>query len=176
MKIGIDISQLVYPQTGVSNYLKNWLTALFESDKKNEYILFFSSLRGEVPALSFLEMNQTRVHVKKFKIPPSILHLLWNTLHIFPIEMFIGKVDIFISSDWTQPPSKAKKATILYDLLVYKFAHEMHRKIVVTQRKRLYWVKKDVDIVFCISRATKKDAEEILHIPEKKLFVLYPGI
>ena len=48
-----------------------------------------------------------------------------------PIENFIGPVDIFITSDWTEPPTKkAKKATILYDLIVYKYPDETHKKIV----------------------------------------------
>lgn len=175
MKVGIDISQLAYPETGVSNYLKGWLTALLEIDDKTEYILFFSSFRGVLPPLDFLK-GKKQVQIKTFKLPPSLLHFFWNKLHIFPIELFIGKVDVFIASDWTQPPSRAKKATILYDLLVYKFAHEMHKKIVETQRRRLYWVRREVDIVFCISQATKRDAEEILQIPDKRLVVLYPGL
>jgi len=45
MKIGIDISQTAYPATGVANYLKNLVKKLLEIDQKNEYVLFFSSLR-----------------------------------------------------------------------------------------------------------------------------------
>ncbi|MGH7245377.1 MAG: glycosyltransferase, partial [Candidatus Levyibacteriota bacterium] len=100
----------------------------------------------------------------------------WNTLHIFPIEWFIGPVDVFISSDWTQPPSRAKKATILYDLIVYKYPKETAEKIIAVQKRRLHWVKKEVDNIFCISNATKKDAREVLGIPEEKLEVIYPGL
>ena len=52
MKIGIDISQVVYG-TGVSNYTRNLLEALLVLDKDNEYITFGGSLRrrGELEAL-----------------------------------------------------------------------------------------------------------------------------
>ena len=94
-----------------------------------------------------------------------------------PIEWLIGEVDVFISSDWTQPPTvKAKKATILYDLIVYKNPQETAKVIVDTQKRRLEWVKKECDVVLCISEATKKDAMEILGIEEKRLKVIYPGV
>jgi len=187
MRIGIDISQLAYSNTGVANYLKGFVLSLIENDNRNDYVLFFSSLRRDINSLDFDKKNVT---IKKFKIPPTLLNLLWNKLHIMPIENFIGNVDWFISSDWSEPPTKkAKKATIIYDLIVYKYPEETHSKtevklkgfnlstnIVNIQKKKLDWVKKESDIVFCISESTKKDSVEILELDEKKIKVIYPGI
>ena len=93
------------------------------------------------------------------------------------IEWLIGDVDVFITSDWTEPPVKrAKKATILYDLIVYKYPQETDRKIVATQKRKVKWVKKESDLIFCISEATKKDAIEILGLDPNKIKVLYPGV
>ncbi len=177
MRIGIDVSQLAYPNTGVAIFLQNLLEKLFANDLKNEYVLFYSSLRRPVPQLLFaLQKESKNISVKSFKFPPSLLHIIWNMVHFLPIESLIGPVDVFISSDWTQPPSKAKKLTILYDLIVYKYPEETAEKIVAVQRSRLEWVRKEVDKIICISRATKKDAMEILKIPENRLSVIYPGI
>lgn len=179
MKIGIDISQLAYENTGVANYLENLFKNIIKIDSKNEYVLFFSSLRKRIP--SFVKTSAGKqipnVKIKTFKFPLTLLDLLWNRLHIAPIEWLIGDVDIFITSDWIEPPTrKAKKATILYDLAVYEYPEETDRKIVQTQRRKIEWVKKESDIIFCISESTKKDAMEILKIPESKLKVIYPGI
>jgi hypothetical protein len=106
-----------------------------------------------------------------------LLDLLWNRLHIFPIEWLIGDVDVFITSDWTEPPTlKAKKATILYDLIVYKYPQETDKKIVEVQKRKLKWVKKESEMILCISEATKNDAQEILGIEDKRLRVIYPGV
>ncbi len=176
MKIGIDISQLAYENTGVSNYLKNLVENLLKIDNKNEYIFFFSSFRRKYKISNIKYQNQN-LKLKTFKFPPALLDILWNRIHILPIEWLIGDIDIFISSDWTEPPTKkAKKATILYDLIVFKFPEETDKKIVETQKRKLEWVKKETDIIFCISESTKKDAREILGIPENKLKVTYPGI
>jgi len=178
MKIGIDISQLAYENTGVANYLKNLVEEMVKVDDKNEYILFFSSLRSNIKdQISKIKNANKNVQIKTFKFPLTLLDILWNKLHIFPIERLIGNVDIFITSDWVEPPTKkAKKATIIYDLIVYKHPEETAKKIVETQKRKLNWVKKESDLVFCISDATKRDAMEILGIPEEKLKVIYPGV
>ncbi|SRR5436190_10280390 len=177
MKIGIDISQLAYEGTGVANYLLHLIQELIRQDNKNEYVLFYSSLRRNFQFSIFNFQSNHNVTIKKFKIPLGLLDLLWNKLHIVPIEWLIGDVDIFISSDWIEPPAlKAKKATILYDVIVYKYPEETAKKIIEVQKRKLAWVKKESDIVFCISESTKKDAMEILGIEEKKLHVIYPGI
>ena len=176
MRVGIDISQLAYPNTGVANYLESLVRALLEKDKENKYILFFSSARRNLPS-NIYDLRSKNVKIKQFKFPPTLLDFIWNKMHVFPIEWFVGYVDVFITSDWTEPPvRRAKKATILYDLLVHKFPEEMHAKIVSTQKKKLSWVKKESDMVFCISESTKNDAEEILGIDKSKLQVIYPGI
>mgnify|MGYP000128981173 CR=1 FL=1 len=176
MRIGIDISQLTYEKTGVANYLKNLVENLLAIDKENEYVLFFSSLRRRW-RLADGVWKKRNIKLKTFRLPPSFLDFLWNRLHILPIEWLIGDVDIFISSDWTEPPTKkTKKATILYDLIVYKYPQETDQKIVATQKRKLEWVKKESEIVFCISEATKRDAMEVLGIEEKRLKVIYPGL
>jgi|SRR5579885_448213 len=177
MKIGIDISQLAYERTGVANYLRSLVEHMIAIDDKNEYVLFYSSLRRNFQFSIFNFQSNPNVSVKQFKMPPTVLDWLWNKLHVLPIEWLIGNVDIFISSDWTQPPTVgAKKATIVYDLIVYKYPQETALRIVQTHKRRLRWVKKECDMIFCISHSAKKDAMEILGIEEKRLQVLYPGI
>lgn len=185
MKIGIDISQLAYEQTGVANYLRNLVEHMIAVDKENEYVLFFSSLRNKFPISNLacrqagfqFPISNKNIKLKIFKFPPTFLDLLWNRLHILPIEWLIGDVDVFISSDWTQPSTvRAKKVTIIYDLIIYRYPEETAKKIVETHKRKLFWVKKECDMIFCISESAKKDAKEILGIEEKRLRVLYPGV
>jgi hypothetical protein len=177
MKIGIDISQMAYGSTGVGNFLRQIVSYLTTIDTKNSYILFYSSLRKKLPVSFVNDITSDRVKIKQFIFPPTLLDILWNKLHTVPIEYFIGTVDIFITSDWTEPPTeKARKATIIYDLIVYKFPLETDKKIIAVQKRKLAWVKKESDIIFCISKATKKDVQNVLAIQEDKIHVIYPGI
>ena len=179
MKIGIDISQMAYPGTGVANYLKGLIEGLVVLDQDNEYVLFYSSMRKKFSpsAGGFNFQSNSNVSIRQFKFPPMVLDLLWNRLHVLPIESLIGDVDLFVTSDWTEPPTRrAKKATILYDLIVYKYPNETDKKIVTTQKRKLKWVKRESDVVLCISESTKKDAIEVLGIEESRLKVINAGI
>lgn len=178
MKIGIDVSQVAYRKTGVANYLLHFVEKLAEEDKGNEFILFYSSVRSRLSLNDFNFKSQPKnVSIKNFRLPPRILDLIWNRLHIIPIESFVGDIDVFITSDWVEPPAKhAKKATIIYDLIVYKYPDETASIIVATQKRKLRWVVKESEVVFCISESTKKDASEILKIDPNKIQVIYPGV
>jgi len=84
-----------------------------------------------------------------------------QTAHM-PIESLIGEVDIFITSDWTEPPAKkSQKSDNFVWLIVYKYPKETAGKIVEVQKRKLKWVKKESQRILCISEATKKDAGEI---------------
>lgn len=177
MIIGIDISQTAYPKTGVAAYIRRLVREMIHIDRKNKYILFYSSFRVN-PDLSFLNgVDHVNVEVRILRLPQKLLSFVWNKMHAFPIEKLIGPVDVFLTSDWVEPPVlKAKKATIIYDLVVYKYPTETDQRIVANQREKLGWVKNESEAVFCISSATKKDAKDLLKIDSRKLFTIYPGI
>lgn len=178
MRIGIDISQIVYEGTGVGSYVRKIVAALLAIDKTNDYILFGSSLRQRQKLIDFYRsVRNPRVTLRIILIPPSILDVLWNTLHILPIEALIGPVDVFWSSDWTQPPLKnARGITTIHDLTVIRYPESFGKtNIVDVQKRRLLWAKKECRHFLCDSDTTKKDITELLGISQEKCTVVYPG-
>ena len=177
MKIGIDISQIVHEGTGVATYVRRMVESLLKVDKKNQYVLFGASMRrrGEFQAF-YTTLPRERVRLVTTPTPPTLLAILWNRFHIMPIEKFIGPVDVFWSSDWTQPPLRyAKGVTTIHDLIALKFPAQTDARIVATHKRRLAWVAKECIAIFCDSESTKKDVIEFLGIPKEKLHVVYPG-
>lgn len=179
MKIGIDISQIVYEGTGVSTYTRSLVQALVKASRNDEFVLFGSSLRIRRSLKEFLKSLQAKNVKGKFScLPPSLLEFLWNGVHLFPIENFIGEVDVFHSSDWLEPPTRsAKKVTTIHDLTVFKYPETFSPRgghdIVKNQKRKLFFAKKECDLIICVSETTKQDAMEILGIPERKLAVVY---
>ena len=173
MKIGIDISSVVY-ETGVSSYTRNLVNALLEVDKNDEFVLFGGSLR------KMDSLKSVMGAVKTFPLPPTLANILWNRLHIFPIEWLIGKVDVFHSSDWTQPPSSSFKVTTIHDLVPLRFPKVSHPQIVSAHKARLGWVKKEVDKIIAVSEFTKREIVELLDIEPERIVVIHeasdPGI
>ena len=161
MKIAIDISAVVYG-TGVSVYTKNLVENLIKIDRVNEYILFGASLRRRTELYTFLStFKEKSLQGKVFSIPPTLADFIWNRVHILPIERLIGKVNVFHSSDWTQPPSNAFRVTTVHDLVPIKFSTLTSPKIVSTHHARLKWVKKEIDRVIVPSMTTAKDVERM---------------
>lgn len=160
MKIAIDVSPIVYG-TGVSIYTRNLVSNLLAVDKKNKYLLLGMSLRKGKEISKFYDSIKGNFEGKVFPLPPTLSEFLWNTLHIFSIEILLGKVDVYHSSDWTQAPSKAFKVTTIHDLTPIKFPKYTPERIVSVHKRRLAWVKKEVDVVIVPSEATRSDAIEI---------------
>lgn len=176
MRIGIDVSQVAYEGTGVATYVRKLVAELLRIDKKNEYVLFGASLRRRNVFYKFFD----RKNLVTIPIPPTLLDILWNQLHIFPVEWFTGPLDIFWSSDWTQSPLiSAKGVTTIHDLTILRYPESFGRglrNIVEVQKRRLQHAASECSAFFCDSEATKRDAMELLKIPENKLFVVYPGL
>lgn len=175
MKIGIDISQIVH-RTGVSFYTRSLIKALAKVDKKNQYLLFSGSLRQKKALQDFA--NEVQKINKNFKskiisLPPTLAEPLFNRCHCFPIERLIGPIDVFHTSDWTEPPGKAAKVTTFHDLTFLKTGKEVHPRVLNAHRRRLSWVKKETDLIIAVSQATKRDAVEILGVKPNQVRVIY---
>lgn len=178
MVIGIDISQIVYEGTGVGTYVEELVRALVTHDTKNQYVLFGSSLRRKDVFYRFYTSLKSvdRVTLRVFSFPPAILDILWNTLHIVPIEYFIGAIDIFWSSDWTQPPLKhAKGITTIHDVSFLRYPETFSSIIREVQARRMKQAQKECSLFLCDSEATKRDVQSFFKIPRHALRVVYPG-
>jgi glycosyltransferase involved in cell wall biosynthesis len=102
------------------------------------------------------------------------MEILWNKLHILPVETFTGDLDVFHAWDYLQPPvRKAKVVTTIHDLTPIKFPLYHHESTVEAQTHRLRWVRREADIILADSMATKRDIIELLGIPEEKIKVVY---
>jgi len=157
MIIGIDVSSVMYG-TGVSDYTRNLVASLLKIDKTNQYKLFFSSLRQPLPPEIKKLSAHPNVKIYHCKLPPLALDFFWNRLHILPIELFVGKCDVFHTSDWTQPPTiKARTVTTIHDLVPFLYPQWSHPKIIDTHTRKMKWAVKLCRQFICVSQNTKTD-------------------
>jgi glycosyltransferase involved in cell wall biosynthesis len=179
MRIGIDVSQVVYEGTGVARYVKNIVTAVVKESKEHEIVLFGGAIRQADRLNDFIvEMHRLNPRVTGIilSLSPRFLDFLWNRLHVLPVERITGPLDVFWSSDWTQPPLiKAAGVTTIHDLSVLLFPESFDHSIVAVQRRRLKKAVKECSVFLCDSEATSKDAYKLLGIPKERLVTVYPG-
>ena len=176
MKIGIDISQIAYRGTGVSRFTRGLVDAILKYDKNNEWVFFFSSLRKQLDYDLKLKIKNRGLQINDYPYPSKLLTLLWNKFHIFKIDSLIKNLDWLITSDWTEPPSNYKKATIVHDLVYKRFPETLSSIIRKNQERKLQFVKKESKVIFADSISTKKDLITFLEVDENKITVNYPGV
>src|SRR3989339_1853869 len=179
MKIGIDITMLVYTGSGVANYTFNLVKNLLKIDKENEYRLFYSSFRRPKNFSQLEELKKLGAKIYDLPIPTRVLKSFWNQFYIIPVEWCIGKVDIYHSSDFLRPPllKGTKGITTVHDLTwkIYPQYHE--QRIIEAHAIKLKKTIKYNDTVITDSLSTKKDLSKYFQeINTKKVQVVYPGI
>ena len=176
MKIAIDISQTQYG-TGVSRYSEELVNALLKQDSKNQYVLFGVSLRQffKLKKLQQKLKKHTNITFKLIPLPITFFQILWNKLHLVPIEKIVGDVDLVHTSDWLEPPTKGstQKITTIHDMTIFLFPNSIHPKIVSNQKKKMDLVKKEADLIIADSESTKEDIVKFLEIPQEKIKVVY---
>lgn len=179
MNIGIDVSMLVYQGSGVASYTYNLVRSLLTYHKNHHYHLFYSSLRkpSHFPYLDALRTLGATVF--ELPIPTRVWRMLWNQLHVFPVEWITGKVDIFHSSDYLRPPlsSGTRAVTTIHDLTWKKFPQYHTSDVIEAHRRKLEKTVQYQDKIIVDSLNTKND---LLYyypaIQAENVFVIYPGI
>lgn len=176
MKIGIDISQIVYEGTGVSRFTKGLVNAILAYDKKNDWVFFFSSLRRRLQEDVKQSITKKKYRLIQYRIPPKIMASIWIKIG-FSIDSIDPTLDWFITSDWAEIPAKSiKKATIVHDLAYLRYPNLVDTNVKRTQSDRLDRVKKESSLIFADSHSTKKDLVDLLGIEKKRITVNYPGV
>src|SRR3972149_10873822 len=170
MNIGIDVTQVIFG-TGVSLYTKRLVEELLKLDT-NRYILFGGSLRRLGELNGYINTLPGNFSKRLLPIPPTAANWLFNYVHFPKIESFIGNVDVFHTSDWTQPPSDAPKVTTVHDLVPVKFPKLTHPRVASAHGKAFTWLKKEARVVIAVSQSTKKDLVD-LGIEEGRIKVVY---
>lgn len=179
MKIGIDITMLVYAGSGVANYIYNFTKTLLKIDKKNEYRLFYSSFRRPKNFYYLEELQRLGGKIYAYRFPPTLLQIWWRKFSIIPVEWFIGKVDIFFSSDFLRPPllKGTKEITTIHDLTWKLFPEYHERRIIRAHEKKLEKTIKYDDTIIVDSQSTKNDLIKFYPmVKQNKIHVIYPGI
>ena len=176
MQIAVDISQVGYEGTGVARFTRGLIEAICLYDQSNYWTFLYCSMRQPLPEPVRNIITKRNFSLITYPIPPRALSFLWNNLHVVRAETLIGSQDWFISSDWTQPPSRAKKATIVHDLIFKVHPETVDGLIQSTQEKRLKHVARECSLIFADSMTTKTDLKQCYSIDDDVIIVNYPGI
>ena len=166
MKIGIDIRELEKDKfTGISRYLRQFLSFTAESDKQNEYIL----LGNQKTDYNIKADNQ------KLIIIPEKITFLWDQIKL-PFHLKKQGVDVFLTPYFKAPLCKPTKMVVIindiiplvasqYQKLKYFFKRTYFRAMIKSAIKK-------ADRIITISQHSKKDIVEFSGIDSTKIEIM----
>ncbi|MEK7182050.1 MAG: glycosyltransferase, partial [Patescibacteria group bacterium] len=118
MRIGIDVRCLAEgKRTGVEEYTISLLEKLLETDKENEYVLFFNAWRKKVPDFSWAT-RYPNVTLRAFHFPNKLFNLMIWYLGWPKLDTLIGGTDIFFlpNLNFASVSRKTKLVVTAHDL------------------------------------------------------------
>jgi len=168
MRIGIDLTALWRPATGMENLALEMAQALLRIDSKNQYTLFFC---GAVhPA--FEQFDGRYIPVLAPVAHEALLKNLW-----FPPMASAAKLD-YLHFPVFPPPlwSTSVKGWTVHDATPWMFPDTMnftsrwYFRILSRQAAR------SSRVMFTVTESARDDIVRHLHIPIERLHVIYPGV
>jgi len=173
VRVGIDVGGVLRPDTGSGRYTDELIRALARMAPELELVLFCNACRisnvAAVLGLPGLVVNP--------RIPTRVLLAAWERLHWPPIEMFIGPIDVFHTSDWVHPPQR-RGVTITTINDVGPLAHpEWYAPdIVELHRRKNHAAAALATAITTISEFTRCEFLHTHDVDPRRVHVVYPGV
>lgn len=179
MKICIDARCLMEGRrTGVEEYTLGLLSRLFELDKKNEYVLFFSAWKK--PSFDFGQfLKYSNVKLKKIRIPNKLLNFSFWYLGWPKIDQLVGGADtiFFPNIIFGAVSGRVRVITTIHDLSFERYPE-------CFSWKRRFWhifinskkICRRADKIIAVSDSSGADIASRYGIDAKKIVVIPSAI
>ncbi|MBI5412608.1 glycosyltransferase family 4 protein [Candidatus Peregrinibacteria bacterium] len=176
MRIAIDLRPLMSGKTtGVEMYMHNLLHALFQMDRKNEYVLWYNGFK--TIDISHFPVGYPNVTLKRTRIPNKILNFCMSFLRWPKVDRLLGgNIDLLWVPDPRPAPisKKCKKVVTFHDLSFEEFNYTFSLRARLWHR--VLRPKKEAgeaNHLIAVSHFTKNQLHEIYGIPEEKITVIH---
>lgn len=173
MRIGIDYTSAVRQKAGIGRFTRGLIGALPALDHENSYRLFVAGRGVQVPALPAPNFKLCNVPLTDHETA-----LIWQRLRLpIPIELCLGRSDIFHSPDYVLPPTlSGRKVLTVHDLSflrVPQYAHPLLREYLERVVPRSV---RRADLILADSACTRQDVIELFGVPAERVLVIYGGL
>lgn len=181
MRIGIDARSILNPEKnpaiGVGHYTYQLIRHLLETDKENQYVLFFDYRVREKDVKKF---SQENVEIKYFPWSDYKKYLPGAYSEILGLATIANNnLDIIhtTSPDNRIPVGYSGKVVCTFqDLAVYKQPELFPAVYKAKAKYNRQAMAKRADQIIAVSQNTKNDLVEIFKIPENKINIIQNGV
>ncbi|MBM3190699.1 MAG: glycosyltransferase family 4 protein, partial [Chloroflexi bacterium] len=172
MRVGIDYTAAVRQGAGIGRYTRMLVDALARLDHETEYVLF-SAGREATP-------REWPANFSRRSLPLTDRHLaiLWQRLRApVPVEWFTGRLDLFHSPDFVLPPvRRAHTVLTIHDLSFVRHPECFEPALLRYLNDAVPRSVRRAEALLADSESTRRDLVALLHVPEGRVHVVYPGV
>jgi glycosyltransferase involved in cell wall biosynthesis len=176
MRIGVDYTAAVRQGAGIGRYTRELVGALLALASPHDYVLFAAA--AGLDSQPDLELGP-RAHLRTVPLSDEWLARLWHRARLpIPVELAIGRVDLFYSPDFVLPPTLPGARTILtvHDLSFLRYPDHFVPKLVRYLSRVVPRSVVRADRVLADSEATRADLIRLMDVAPEKVTVLYSGV
>jgi len=169
MRVGFDAKRVFFNQSGLGNYGRNILSALFRFYSENEYFLFTPKTDGN---LFTAEKSAIITPCGFFSWFPSLWRYgrIGHDAKSLNLNIYHG-LSNELPSDI--PISGAKSIVTIHDTIFMRYPqwYKWHDRLIYKQKTALAC--KNADAIIAISQQTKDDLRHYFNVKEEKIHVIY---
>lgn len=168
-RIGIDARMYSNNFTGIGRYTYELIAEVIQRDKHNTYVIFLNEPEFSSFSLKAPNIETVCVNAKHYSLREQL---------IFPIKLYKAKLDLTHFTHFNSPLLYfGKQIVTIHDLTLSYFQGKkmtslLHR---LAYHLSVWSVTKKAKKIIAVSKNTKTDIEKLLHIPSKKIQVVYEG-
>ncbi|MEZ4888881.1 MAG: glycosyltransferase family 1 protein [Chitinophagales bacterium] len=168
MKIAIIADPLDNQSAGIHTYVKQFINALVEHDKENEYILIREK---KDPSISFRQ-----IAIPNIRLPIGFASM--RLFFIIPLILSWLRVDVVLEPAHFGPfnlPKRIKRITVIHDLtpLLFPQFHRFHSQLL--QRIFLKIILKKTNLILSNSQHTTQDITQFFPFTKSKISTILLG-
>lgn len=179
LRIALYSSIISLGKRGHFIYTKNLIKYLLSIDKENQYVLFYNYFKKPSNEFNF-SISQTNVKNRYYHLPTKILEFFWRRLYFPPIDLMIGRVDIFHSiafhlsyPDFYLPPQICGKLIVtIHDIIPLSFPQYYSESYLEACRRGLALASRKASLIITDSYCSKNAIKEMANINDEKVRVI----
>jgi len=174
MKIGFDAKRAFLNSSGLGNYSRTTINALKTYFPENNLVLFSPKINNKL-----LTITDGFEVVAPNDATSKIYKSYWRTFKLGK-EITNHKLELFHGLSNELPngfhKSKVPGVVTIHDLIFLRFPEFYNSLDQIIYRKKVKYACRAANKVIAISRQTKNDLIEFLHVPSEKIDVIYQAI
>ncbi len=177
MRIALDYTSAVHQRAGVGRYTRSVASHVAPLLSAEDELKLWYASRSNEPISPPPGLRHENCIIRRLPVSPRLATIGWQRLRLpFPVERFLGNVDLHHAPDFVSAPTVAPMVTTIHDLsylIVPEFAHPDLRKYL---EKAVPRTLKRARRVIAVSESTRRDIIERYRLRPEQVTAIYNGV